>query len=371
MKPSVLLIAIFLVIAVATSVFADDGPVPTAPATAPPTTAPALDVVTLRDGSVIYGEVIEMMDGVLQVKSALATEVIKVKWAEVSKLAVSHPLPFHFKEGTMLVGTAEEGEPGMLTLKAEPIGGTITVPMDTVVKVNPIVQPPVIYVGNINAAYTQVVGNAHLRTASFVGDLVARSEQLRLTLLGRYVYGDQHGSVTARNARATIKLDFFITKRLYWFSSAYFETDQFQDLKLRTSIATGPGYQWIEKGDFSGVYKDMALYVEAGPGYFNEDFRTIPDQTSFRARVATKFDWSLFNELVMLHHDTEMFPSLQDLSDFYLTMNNSVRFKMWGGLVTGFQVTTRYNSRPAPGTATTDNMYFLTLGYAFDTTRKR
>lgn len=99
MKPSVLLIAIFLVIAVATSVFADDGPVPTAPATAPPTTAPALDVVTLRDGSVIYGEVIEMMDGVLQVKSALATEVIKVKWAEVSKLAVSHPFPSTLRKG--------------------------------------------------------------------------------------------------------------------------------------------------------------------------------------------------------------------------------------------------------------------------------
>ncbi|NGZ09770.1 MAG: DUF481 domain-containing protein [Nitrospira sp. LK70] len=366
MKQSVLLIAILILTTVVNSVFADDGPAPITPTAAPP-----LDVVTLKDGSVIYGEVIEMTDGVLQIKNALAAEVIKVKWAEVSKLAVSHPLPFHLKEGTMLVGTAEEGEPGMLRLKAGPTGGIITVPMDTVIKVNPIIQPPVIYVGNLNAAYTQVVGNAHLTTASFVGDFVGRSEQLRLTLLGRYVYGAEDGSVTARNARATIKLDYFLTKRLYWFSSAYFETDEFQDLKLRTALASGPGYQWIEKGDFSGIYKDMAFYAEAGPGYFNEDFSTVPDQVSFRARVATKFDWSLFNELVTLHHDTEMFPSLQNLSDFYLTMNNSIRFKMWGGLTTGFQVTTRYNSRPAPGTVTTDNMYFLTFGYAFDTTRKR
>ncbi len=371
MKRSVLLIAILILTTVVTSVFADDGPAPITSAAVLPTEAPPLDIVTLKDGSVIYGEVIEMMDGVLQIKNALAAEVIKIKWAEVSKLAVSHPLPFHLKEGTMLVGTVEEGEPGELRLKAGPSGEIITVPMDTVIKVNPIVQPPVIYVGNVNAAYTQVVGNAHLTTASFVGDFVARSQQLRLTLLGRYVYGSQDGSVTADNARATIKLDYFLTKRLYWFSSAFFETDEFQDLKLRTSLASGPGYQWIEKGDFSGVYKDMAFYTEAGPGYFNEDFRTIPDRVSFRARVATKFDWSLFTELVTLHHDIEMFPSLQDLSDFYLTMNNSVRFKMWGGLTTGFQVTTRYNSRPAPGTVTTDNMYFLTFGYAFDTTRKR
>lgn len=365
---SVVLTAILslMTLTIADTVFAADES-----AQAPPTTAPALDVVTLKDGSVIYGEVIEMTGGVLQIKNALALEVIKVKWAEVSKLAVSHPLPFHFKEGTMLVGTAEEGEPGVLKLKAGPTGGIITVPMDTVVQVNPVIQPPVIYVGNLNFGYTQVTGNAHLRTASFVGDFVARSEQLRLTLLGRYVYGDEDGSLTARNARATIKLDFFITKRLYWFSSAYFENDYFQDIKLRSALASGPGYQWIEKGDFSGVYKDMAFYTEAGPAYFNEDFRTAPDQASFRARVATKFDWSLFNELVTLHHDSEIFPSLQDLSDFYFTMNNGVRFKIWGGLVSGFQVTTRYNNRPPAGVATTDNMYFLTLGYAFDTTRKR
>ena len=52
---------------------------------------------------------------------------------------------------------------------------------------------------------------------------MARSEQLRLTLNGRYVYGDQDNELTARNARGTIKMDFFVTKRLFWFASAYFE----------------------------------------------------------------------------------------------------------------------------------------------------
>jgi putative salt-induced outer membrane protein YdiY len=362
-----LLVAGLALATMVTFVFADDG----APAITP---APVLDVVTLKDGSIIYGEVIEMSGGLLQIKNSLAGDIIKVKWAEVSKLAVSHPIPFHLKGGSVLVGTAEEGETGTVKLKAGPEATTMIVPMNAVTQVNPVVQPPVIYTGSLNAGYSQATGNSQLRNVSLVGDLVARSEQLRLTVLGRYVYGDNAGSLNTRNARGTIKLDFFITKRLFWFASAYVENDFLQNLKLRTAIASGPGYQWIERGDFVGTFKDMTFYTEAGPTYFNEDYRDnsiTGDRASFRARIAMKWDWPLFDGRVTLYHYNEIFPSLQNASDFFFTMDNGIRMKILAGLASGFQVTTRYNNRPPSGTGDTDNLYLLTLGYAFDTTRKR
>ena len=76
----------------------------------------------------------------------MAGDVIKVKWAEVSKLAVSHPIPFHL-EGSVLIGTAEEGEAGTVKLKAGPEAITMIVPMNAVTQVNPVTQPPVIYNG--------------------------------------------------------------------------------------------------------------------------------------------------------------------------------------------------------------------------------
>ncbi len=336
--------------------------------------APVQDVVTLKDGSVIHGEVIEMTGGLLVIKSALAADLIKVKWAEVTTIAVSHPIPFHLKEGTVLVGTAEEGDSGTIRIKAGLTGSTMTVPMDAVTQVNPVIQSPVIYTGSINAGYSQSTGNSSLRNISVVGDLVARSEQLRLTLLGRYVYGDNSGSLNVRNARGTIKLDFFITKRFFWFASAYVENDFLQNLKLRTAIASGPGYQFIERGDLNGIFKDMTFYAEAGPTYFNEDYRdnsVTGDRSSFRARVAMKWDWPLFDGRVTLYHYNEIFPSVQNASDFFFTMDNGARMKIFAGLASGFQVTTRYNNRPPAGTGDTDNLYLLTLGYAFDTTRKR
>jgi putative salt-induced outer membrane protein YdiY len=373
MKHPIVALALIAILSLTTAAVSSSFPTDdSAPMTQPE--VPALDVVTLKDGSVIHGEVIEMVGGVLQIKTALADDLIKIKWSEVSKLAVSHPIPFHLKEGTVLVSTAEEGEPGTMKLKAGPMGSTMSVPMDAVTKVNPVVQPPVIYNGSVNAGYSQSTGNSQLRNVSILADFVARSEQLRLSLLGRYVYGDNAGSLNVRNARGTIKLDFFITKRLYWFASAYVENDFLQNLKLRTAIASGPGYQFLERGDLTGIFKEMTFYAEGGPAFFNEDYRDnsiTDDRASFRARLAMKWDWPLFDGRITLYHHNEIFPSLQNASDFFFTMDNGVRTKILAGLASGFQVTTRYNNRPPSGTGDTDNLYLLTLGYAFDTTRKR
>ena len=56
---------------------------------------------------------------------------------------------------------------------------------------------------------------------------------------------------------------------------------------------------------------------------------------------------------------------------YYMTMDTIVRFRIFEDFVSGIQVTTRYNSTPAQGTGDTDNLYLMTLGYNFDTTRKR
>ncbi|MDP1768844.1 MAG: DUF481 domain-containing protein [Nitrospirota bacterium] len=335
--------------------------------------APAvLDVVTLKDGSVLYGEVVEMSGGVLLIKTAAAADnLVKIKWATVSKLAINHPIPFHLKEGTVLIGTATEGPNGTMNVKAEPMKGTMEVPIDSIIALNPLVQPPVIYTGSLTGGYSQTTGNSHLKNASLLGDFVARSEQLRLSINGRYVYGDNANTLIARNARGTIKLDFFITKRFFWFASAYFESDTFQDLKMRTALASGPGYQFVDRGDFNGILKDMTLYAEAGLAYFNEDFRVSNDASSTRGRGSIKLNWPLFDERVTLYHFSEFYPSLQNTKNYYLTMDNGVRFKLFEGFVSGFQVTTRYNSSPASGTGDTDNMYLMTIGYNFDTTRKR
>jgi putative salt-induced outer membrane protein YdiY len=316
-----------------------------------------------------------MEGGILHLKTPASPDnLVKVKWESIAKLSVSHPIPFHLKEGTVLIGTATEGPNGTIKVRAEPLKGTMEVPLDSITALNPIIQAPVIYSGTLSGGYTQATGNSQLRNASLLGDFVARSEQLRLTINGRYVYGDEAGQLNVRNARGLIKMDFFITKRFFWFTSAYFEKDEFQDVKLRTALSSGPGYEIIERGDYESPWlKDMTLYAEAGLAYFNEDYKNAgsSDESSIRGRGAVKLNWPVLDDRMTFYHTLEYYPSLENTKNYFVSMDNGLRLKIIAGFVSGIQVTTRYNSNPTPGTGDTDNLYLLTLGYNFDTTRKR
>ena len=358
-----------LVMTLATSIARAEPP--TSADTAP--TATPLDAVTLKDGTVIYGQVLGMVADELHIKTSFGPtageDIVKVMWPNVAKLTVNRPVPFMLKEGTTVVGTAQSAEPGSMLLKVAPTGTSMAIPLDTVVGMN---QPSVIYTGAVQAGFSQTTGNSHLRNGSLLGELSARSESLRLTILGRYIYGDNAQALIVRNSRGTIKLDFFLSKRLYWFASAYFEQDTFQDLKLRTALATGPGYQFLDRGDLAGIFKDMTLWVEGGAAYFNEDFKLADDKSSTRGRWAVKWNWPLWGgDQVSLYHFQEGFQSLANSKDLYVTADTGLRFKVWGGLVSGFQWTMRYNKNPPPGVSDTDNLYLITLGYSFDTSRKQ
>jgi hypothetical protein len=277
-----------------------------------------LDVVTVKDGGVLYGEVLEMSGGALSIKTAAAADnIVKITWVNVSKLAINHPTPFHLKEGSVLIGTATEGPNGTITVHAEPLKGTMEVPLDPIAALNPLIHAPVIYKGTLTGGYSQATGNSHLRNASFLGDFVARGEQRCLTINGRYGYGDKDSSLSARNARGLIKMDFVITHRFFWFASAYFESDHFQDLILRTALSSGPGYQIIEQDDYASLWlKDITLYAEAGRSYFDENSKTAPDQTSFPARWAVRLNWPILDERITFYHYQAVYPSLQNTKHY-------------------------------------------------------
>ena len=78
----------------------------------------------------------------------------------MAKLAVNHPIPFDLKEATVLIGTATEGPNGTINVRAEPLKGTMEVPLDSITALNPLIQASVIYVGDLTGGYSQATGTA-------------------------------------------------------------------------------------------------------------------------------------------------------------------------------------------------------------------
>jgi putative salt-induced outer membrane protein YdiY len=328
--------------------------------------AEPLGKLSLKDGSQLYVEVLEMTEGFITVKTLFHDgDPITIKWSEVVGLTSEEPVTVVLNSGTILQGKPSMLGPGTLGITTDMLGEPIPVAVESVMAINPPIKQAVAYSGNINFGASIITGNTKLKTYSFLGELVARSERLRLTILGRYLNGETDGTLNVRNAFGTIKLDFFITKRFYAYAGALFEQDTFQDLNLRTSLFAGPGYQLIDIDDFSSPYfNKMQLGAEIGLGFFNEDFKLANDRNNVTGRWAVNFNWPVIPALTLFHQH-QGFPSLEKSSDYYITSQQGLRWTMLENFISTLQYNWRYDNTPAPGTKKTDKQILLTIGYAF------
>lgn len=327
-----------------------------------------LGKITLKDGSQIYGEIVEMTEGKMQVKTLFHEEKdpITIKWSEVAGIDTEDPMSFVLGNGTILVGKPIMTQPGRLDVKTELLPDPIPVQLDSILAVNPPVKKAVAFTGNFNFGGSVTSGNTDVKNFSFVGELVARSERLRLTILGRYLYGENDGQLNVRNAYGTVKMDFFVTKRFYTYTGVLFEQDTFQDLNLRSSVFAGPGYQFIDEGDYANPYfSAMKLHGEVGLGYFNEDFKRADDVNYFTGRWAVNLHWPVLPNLTLFHQH-QGFPSFEKSKDWYVTSQQGIRMNIWEDLITTLQINWRYDNSPAPGTKKADTQYILSLGFVFD-----
>jgi hypothetical protein len=330
--------------------------------------AGALGKITLQDGSQVHGEIVSMTEGVLKVKTLFhkGEDPLTIKWSEVTGIDTKEPLTFHLRNGTTLDGLAVMTEPGKLNVTTESFLYPIPVPVESIVAVNPPGKKAVTVTGNLDFGGSITTGNTDLQTFSLVGEIIAKTEQTRSSLVGRYLYGESEGELIARNAFGTIKFDYFVDKRFYLYTGALFEQDTFQAIQLRTSAFAGPGYQIIEEGDYTSPFlKKMKLHGEIGVGYFYEDRRQAENTSRATGRWSANFTWTVVPWLTLFHqHQT--FPSLHNVSEWYVTSQQGIRMKTWGNLQTTFQVNWRYDNRPAPDTRKADTQYILAIGYAFE-----
>ncbi|HLU48303.1 MAG TPA: DUF481 domain-containing protein [Planctomycetota bacterium] len=326
------------------------------------------DEIRLKDGSLVIGEIVSMAGGNLEVKTAFAVnETVTIQWSAIDSIRTARAHAFRLADGSSLRGRVLRTENGSLVIAGESVEGTMAVPLAAVQDVNPPETKDVTLTGNLSLGVQIADGNTQTKGASFVGEIVARSERQRLTLRGAWNYAeDSVSGVTARNTLGTIKYDFFLTERVFLFASALFEEDRFQDLNLRTALAAGPGYQFVKRGDFEDRWlSGLEIYGEVGIAYFNEDFRMGADNRYVSARWSLKADLPL-NDRLSLFHFHEGYPGLEDLEDLYILTQQGIRLTIWEGFLATLQVNWRWDNTPSPGFERSDTLYLVTLGYQFE-----
>jgi putative salt-induced outer membrane protein YdiY len=327
---------------------------------------PPPEIVTLKDGSVIKGSIQTMTGGKLVIITAFGGAVT-IKWADVVSLKTVRPLEFQLKQESKINGTVVPGADGSVTITSPSFGGAAEVKLKDVTAINPPLVKAITYRGGVNIAASVSDGNTRTKSASGMANFEARGERQRLTASAATNYAQDEDGLQVRNSNARLKYDYFATKRLYAFASALLEGDYFQDLKLRTALSAGPGYQFIDRGDFEAEsLAKLELFGEAGVSYFNEDHRTTEDNSYMAARWSIKIDWPFWADRMTLFHYHEGYPSMEDIQDIYISTETGLRFLLTKNFNAGVQVNYRYDSTPAPGYLRADTLYLFTLGYNFE-----
>lgn len=111
----------------------------------------------LKDGSLEYGEIVEMTQSTIQVKTSFHKgDPILIKWSEVAGIESEESLTFVLQNGMIVQGIPAMTQPGTLDVQFELLAEPIPVQIASVVTVNPPVKKAVVYIGNVNFGVSKV-----------------------------------------------------------------------------------------------------------------------------------------------------------------------------------------------------------------------
>ena len=336
-----------------------------------PAKAPAPDLLQLRGGSVLKGQVGRLYQGVLKFK-VLDEGEEDINWFEVVGITSAGPLDLLLRDGERLSGKVEPGPtPSLIRITPSAGGDAVTLPIRKIAEINP---PPSELHWKASLGLTAAVsdGNTNTRTLGLLGELEARTLRHRWTADGFYNYQDDDSGVRGRSARGRAKYDWFFLPRWYTFAGGLFEHDRFRDLELRSVYSAGLGHQFVERGDYPGELANgirwlngIDLSAEAGLAYFVEDYRRASNESYLSAKWSARMDWQLVPSISIFHRH-EGFPSLEDAKDLYIITQQGVRVSLHGGLFAAFQANWDWDNTPAKGFDRSEVLYIASLGYQIE-----
>ncbi|MGD2114081.1 MAG: DUF481 domain-containing protein [Acidobacteriota bacterium] len=324
-------------------------------------------VVHLDGGDRLSGEVVDLREGRLTVKPSWSAGggPVEIDWSVVAGLESDTPLTLVLDDGSRLRGpvgrvgpeeaaSASNGPGKRLTVRPADTTAPVVVELARIVAINP-PERAVRVTGNASVGLVVNRGNTENRSLYAEGEAVVRTEENRYTLGLQATRAEDGDETTADSSRGWIEADHFVGERWYLSSSALFTRDEFQDLRLRSSLSLSAGYQFLET-------PRTGLAVELGATYVDERFIEAPDDSYPAGRWSLDLRHRLAGYRVELFHFQEGFLDLEEGGDPLIRSRTGARFNLLDGFIATTQVSFDYDGDPAPGRDKEDWRYLVNLG---------
>jgi putative salt-induced outer membrane protein YdiY len=315
------------------------------------------DEVTMANGDRITGKILGKDDQVLVVKTDYAGEV-KIRWVDVAQLQSSEPVWIYLADGSKLRGRLQLAGDKALAIDAGENLKSGAIPVADVKYINPpseLSGEGVKLTGHANLGYSSSSGNTDTEKWYMDAEAVARTRDNRYTLGGKSARAEDRGVLTESSWLGYMKYDHFLGRKWYAYANGNFENDEFKDIRLRTTLGVGSGYQFLED-------PRRNLSVEGGVSYVNTDFDVAEDDSYPAGRLAVKYDQFLFKTNIQFFHADETYVDLQDSENVFVRSSTGFRFPLVSRMNATLQYDFDWENQPAPGRVKDDRTVRATLG---------
>lgn len=214
--------------------------------------------IVLENGDRLTGTIVKSDDKNLVIKTEYADE-ITVKLSAIKEISSAQPLHVTVKEGATLVGVVKTTDAGVEVETAEM--GPVTVPKEAIKKIRnkdeeaayeKLEHPRLLenWIGGMTVSFALTRGNSEARNLAlaFTADRKTFHDHVNLYANSVYATNDAPEAVpgvTANAIQGGARYDRDFTKRMFTFVGADFQTDDLQDLNLRSVFSGGLGVHAI------------------------------------------------------------------------------------------------------------------------------
>ncbi|MCC5857035.1 MAG: DUF481 domain-containing protein [Ectothiorhodospiraceae bacterium] len=319
------------------------------------------DTVVLDNGDRLTGTVIQVSGGTLEFRPEATRQAVMINWDRVATFSTEGTMQVLLEDGTEIIGRAEKADPGRIRLVSDQLDAPVSLRTAAVSNITGPDTPRrdrVRTTGNINVGGSLTRGNTRTEAYNANGAFEARTNVNRFRLSGQVNRTKDDGNLTRDAASGTGRYDHFVSERLYVNTYVSLSRDRFKDLRLRTSVGAGLGYQFFDTARRS-------LSAEIGAGYVNQDYYRAENESNPGGRWALDYEERLFGGGIRLFHFQEGLVSLEDADEFQVNTQTGVRFPLMLGITGTVQANVDYNNSPPGDAKKTDQAYLLTMGYSW------
>lgn len=304
--------------------------------------AGAADLVVMRNGNRLTGEVASMGDGVLILHTEYAG-ALRLDWGAVEALRLAQALP-------VLLADGSAREMGELP--------TAEVALGEVVAIAPPPPLPPPWTGRVDFGYGLTQGNrdSELGTLTILAER-KRPGEYRFSALFDAARGESEGETTANRARLEGKYDRSLGDGGYRYLLAGAGYDRVRSIDLRAELGGGLGRTLFDS-------ERGRLTAEVGASYVRDDFADGATEGDAKLRVGETWRRPLGANAALIQSLAAL-GALDELGDYTAEFVLAIRHRLNDDMSLTSKFVGSYDSRPAPGTERADYTVTTQLGLAF------